>query len=53
MAASFWAGIGFFLSLNDKEFCISNNFSSTHEDELQDIFRILKSMKTIIETKLI
>lgn len=43
----------FFMTLNGKEFCISNNFSSTHEDELQDIFRILKNMKTIIETKLL
>lgn len=43
----------FFLVLKDKEFCISNNYSSTHEDELEDIFKALKNMKVIIETKLL
>ncbi len=43
----------FFLTLQDKEFCISNNYSATHEDELEDIFRILKHLKVIIEMKLI
>ena len=43
----------FFLTLKGKEFCISNNFSSTHEDELDDIFRILKNLKVIIETQLL
>lgn len=43
----------FFLSLEHKSFCISNNYSSTHEDELEDIFRILKNLKVIVETKLL
>ena len=37
----------FFMILKDKEYSISNNYASTHEDELLDILRILKVSKEI------
>ena len=43
----------FFVILEGKEYCISNNFSATHLDELQTIYKILVNLKVIIESKLL
>lgn len=43
----------FFVVLDAKDYCISNNFSATHSDELQTIFGVLNNLKLIIEKKLL
>lgn len=43
----------FFVILDGTDYCISNNFSATHEDELQAIFGALLNLKIIIEKELI
>lgn len=43
----------FFVVLEGKNYCISNNFSVTQKDELEGIYRNLVGIKTIIEEELI
>lgn len=43
----------FFVVLEGKEYGVSNNYSATHEDELQAIFGILSNLKGIIERELL
>ena len=43
----------FFVVLEGKEYCISNNFSATHKDELQQVYKLLANLKVIIETQLL
>ena len=43
----------FFVVLEGKNYCISNNFSVTQKDELEGIYRNLLGIKVIIEEELI
>jgi len=43
----------FFVVLEGKEYCISNNFSATHKDELHAIYKMLANLKIIIQTQLL
>ena len=42
-----------FVVLTGNTYCISNNYSATHQDELQEIFGILSNLKKIIRMQLI
>jgi hypothetical protein len=41
-----------FMVLNSNEYCISKNYDSSQE-EIYDIFRMMKALKVIIQTKLL
>ena len=41
-----------FMVLNRNEYCISKNYDASEED-IFDIFRIIKALKVIIQTKLL
>jgi endonuclease III len=41
-----------FMVLHGQQYCISRNYDSSNED-IYDIFRLMKGLKTIIQTKLL
>ena len=43
----------FFVVLDGKDYAISNNYSATHKDELQNIYGILSNLKLIIQNQLL
>lgn len=43
----------FFVVLEGNEYCISNNFSATHKDELQTIYKMLANLKVMIDNQLL
>lgn len=42
----------FFVILDGNDYCVSNNYSATHKDELKSIFGILSNLKVIIQKQL-
>lgn len=41
-----------FVTLIGKDYCVSNNYSATKTDELEDIYKIMSILKTIIDKQI-